>query len=821
MGNSCVRLRSQGYTVVHGDQDELETAFSDRPEEAQERPHSGELQQDSDGQHALLTLASSQHPDTPPLTKRESTYNQALEPSKLTRSDSLEHLLECAICLDFLFEPVLSPCKHAFCKQCLRRLLEYEGSRATCPKCRGSLSKMKPDTLEVDKALQETVQRSYDPGTVEQRSQEAAELDTAYEEAKQQREEREHLMEHDPLRLMFDGEEDGARRLVLQRDLAILQGLGFPTTLIQKALFVSSGSHADALSWLVHHQHHASATVPWNMTQLQHEMALRNTRRALNETLASPRTQVLVHQQLQVTVSLQRLAASYGEPTWTMYTSGFAALGQPEIVVLLGVAPGETAFPDSIVSLVKQAYRKARDEALVVGHSVVLSAVATRDDNGVPLGSGLLESSRYTGLLLVKSFGHPTQGFDLPNTPCVFGILLQGSEIDWATQFPSRFLLQIGGTYLRADYPFPLVNHRERPVAASAATVRSAQRFASAMFVPGSASMRVLGHEDVGNRYTQRFRRFNNSWLLLLLPNEFQSRICDYIEALEGSDVIPLLTDVPYGADSFLVYTDRGHRTHALPESQHRVMGSSGCILRRDTKGAGTGGSVFLDTLLMSLSEAHFISVRNCLITGSDIDVRASQRSRSLSLSLRIRWLPARTIATGLAHVTPDLFPERSISPLALELAMPVDGLILPVIATNSSAHEVPVEMNPRIKLLSVSVGEEGGNDGQHVVENFLPSLLNRVDSKISKLLLPEEDCRMMPPSMLTIHVDLLPLPDQSEATSDGFPSDATYRISKSWDAVCPQGPEIKMRNWGHILHPIPTPSIPHRVCFAVTLRIS
>eukprot|EP00049_Salpingoeca_infusionum_P015339 m.297443 g.297443 ORF g.297443 m.297443 type:complete len:193 (-) comp15858_c6_seq31:1109-1687(-) len=104
---------------------------------------------------------------------------------------------------------------------------------------------------------------------------------------------------------------------------------------------------------------------------------------------------------------------------------------------------------------------------------------------------------------------------------------------------------------------------------------------------------------------------------------------------------------------------------------------------------------------------------------------------------------------------------------------------------------------------------------------SFLPSLLNRVDSKISKLLLPEEDCRMMPPSMLTIHVDLLPLPDQSEATSDGFPSDATYRISKSWDAVCPQGPEIKMRNWGHILHPIPTPSIPHRVCFAVTLRIS
>jgi len=57
--------------------------------------------------------------------------------------------------------------------------------------------------------------------------------------------------------------------LCLQRDLALLKSLGFSTVLCQKALFVSSGVHAEAMHWLLRHQHHPNADVPWNMGQLQ------------------------------------------------------------------------------------------------------------------------------------------------------------------------------------------------------------------------------------------------------------------------------------------------------------------------------------------------------------------------------------------------------------------------------------------------------------------------------------------------------------------------------------------------------------------------
>lgn len=46
---------------------------------------------------------------------------------ELKRTDSLENLLTCPICLDITFEPVTSSCNHHFCKACLKRLLQYEG----------------------------------------------------------------------------------------------------------------------------------------------------------------------------------------------------------------------------------------------------------------------------------------------------------------------------------------------------------------------------------------------------------------------------------------------------------------------------------------------------------------------------------------------------------------------------------------------------------------------------------------------------------------------------------------------------------------------
>lgn len=72
----------------------------------------------------------------------------------LRRTESLENLLTCSICLDIMFQPVTAPCNHHYCLPCLRRLLEYDGGETPCPNCRRPLA-MNPDELVVDTALAE------------------------------------------------------------------------------------------------------------------------------------------------------------------------------------------------------------------------------------------------------------------------------------------------------------------------------------------------------------------------------------------------------------------------------------------------------------------------------------------------------------------------------------------------------------------------------------------------------------------------------------------------------------------------------------------
>lgn len=122
-----------------------------------------------------------------------------------------------------------------------------------------------------------------------------------YQAARRDRLRRDRLMEIDPLQLMFESENDAARRRVLQvcsmskeeinkqlpsprppsphlstpyfrraqRDLSLLMSLGFSQTMVQKSLFIASGVHAEALHWLIDNQHHPNVETPWNMTQLQ------------------------------------------------------------------------------------------------------------------------------------------------------------------------------------------------------------------------------------------------------------------------------------------------------------------------------------------------------------------------------------------------------------------------------------------------------------------------------------------------------------------------------------------------------------------------
>ncbi|XP_022218248.1 E3 ubiquitin-protein ligase TRIM35 [Drosophila obscura] len=45
---------------------------------------------------------------------------------------------ECAVCLDRMRNQVHTPCKHSFCRRCLRRVY-YESPSKTCPLCRAPI----------------------------------------------------------------------------------------------------------------------------------------------------------------------------------------------------------------------------------------------------------------------------------------------------------------------------------------------------------------------------------------------------------------------------------------------------------------------------------------------------------------------------------------------------------------------------------------------------------------------------------------------------------------------------------------------------------
>ncbi|EDQ90399.1 uncharacterized protein MONBRDRAFT_24134 [Monosiga brevicollis MX1] len=428
MGNVQGCLRGGRYRVVHGSADTQETTFN----------MDGDVSNATSGAHTATLMysqdLSADQQDDIPASQREAIYKQVQNTvSKLERTDSVDNMITCCICLDTMFEPVRAPCNHTFCRVCLRRLLEYEGATPSCPKCRSSLARLDPDQLEIDLKLLHTIQFNFSE-ELEGRQAEAEEEERAYQRAREDRLRRERLMDSDPLSLMFESEDDTNRRRVLQRDLQLLSSLGFSVVLCQKALFVASGVHAEALHWLIRHQHLPHANIPWNMTQLQEQMAVRNTRRNAIEQIMMPTLENVVSGRLQLTISSMTLASTMGDAVWCMTSSGFRAFHQPELVLLLKCHP--SVEPDE------------QDPFL-----------------GDPMNRGFL---------LCADFGQQLQGVPLPKVQHLFMILLRGPDLEFATRYPAHYLLRCGRR-CRTEYPYPLVTDRtEVPVC----NVRSLARMA-------------------------------------------------------------------------------------------------------------------------------------------------------------------------------------------------------------------------------------------------------------------------------------------------------------------------------------------------------
>lgn len=83
-------------------------------------------------------------PSAPPLQSEEAgAGSQQPDNKESGESEKNDSTFECAICLDFVKEPVVSLCGHLFCWPCLHTWLETRPNRQFCPVCKAAISRDK------------------------------------------------------------------------------------------------------------------------------------------------------------------------------------------------------------------------------------------------------------------------------------------------------------------------------------------------------------------------------------------------------------------------------------------------------------------------------------------------------------------------------------------------------------------------------------------------------------------------------------------------------------------------------------------------------
>eukprot|EP00047_Mylnosiga_fluctuans_P003504 m.229452 g.229452 ORF g.229452 m.229452 type:complete len:764 (-) comp11909_c0_seq1:132-2423(-) len=700
----------------------------------------------------------------------------------LRRTESLENLLTCPICLDITFEPVTSACNHHFCKSCLRRLLEYQGNGTPCPKCREPLN-MDIDSLRPNKKLVRTVKAVFSDISQE-RVQRLEEEDRQYREARATREEHERMMEENPLQVMFDSEADPARRAILERDVASLQALGFSLVQAQKALFLWAGVHSEAVNWLIQIQSIPEIDVPWNMTQLQDQTLYRNSRRALLNSFTPATTVTAIQNRLIVDVSSVALVGTNGDLCWCFVTAGFHALGQSEIVINLVRSEGEEVMPDDVIDFLAHLYRQVAQGLVLDDMSCTALASQSRPFLGSPDN---------TGFIFCKYAGQVISGLTLPPAPFLFGVLLRGEELQWAKIFPGRLLLMLGRHY-QTDFPYPLWSDRQREPLASAAQLKPMLHFAYGLRLPGTMVIRTRS-EDHG-------------FIQVLLPVEQRQQAVSWLEHWPAGKTLTILGGITRGADCFLVHVPgRASKAVAfnLPYSQADALGAVHCVLVQQRF---NGGVVDGDGLVMGLTAAAFQHVIGCLKLGHSCEIQPSVVRGQRHLGLRVQFLPRAVIESGVAHLVPADTPHR-YHPLAIAAAsMPRGPTTVNLPAFISRQIECN-DLHPRINIVGVTVVTPHHALPGRIDSGALDTYVCALVHAVCNLLTPHLAAPLQTTSTMVLHVDVL-----AEMT-------VRYRITKDWADAMPQAPAVNMQMWRAALHRVAVPPVTDAVNFHITFQVS
>ncbi|XP_064413195.1 zinc finger FYVE domain-containing protein 16 isoform X2 [Latimeria chalumnae] len=133
---------------------------------------------------------------------------------------------------------------------------------------------------------------------------------------------------------------------------------------------------------------------------------------------------------------------------WCFTTNGLHGLGQAEIVVLLLFASNECTVPKDLFRLFINIYQDAQQGK----HIKHLGSITFTES--------FLGSKDHGGFLFVSPSFQALDDLPVPNSPFLFGILIQKPEVPWAKVFSIRLMLRLGVEY--NTYPCPVVSIRQR-----------------------------------------------------------------------------------------------------------------------------------------------------------------------------------------------------------------------------------------------------------------------------------------------------------------------------------------------------------------------
>nr|APU50779.1 zinc finger FYVE domain-containing protein 9-like protein MW [Saccoglossus kowalevskii] len=155
-----------------------------------------------------------------------------------------------------------------------------------------------------------------------------------------------------------------------------------------------------------------------------------------------------LNKNLFVMVKIIDLDCCVNRRCWCFTTKGMPTAGQDEMVIVLECLPEEKTLPRDVFCHFNTAYEEASKGNTVteMGHTIFTQ--------------GFLGSREHGGFLYIRPSFQCVRKLLLPDSPYLFGVLLQKWETPWAKVFPVRLMLRLGAEF--RYYPCPLMSVRFR-----------------------------------------------------------------------------------------------------------------------------------------------------------------------------------------------------------------------------------------------------------------------------------------------------------------------------------------------------------------------